>query len=188
MDAFAEPGTLKQPGPIGRLVRLVFGATCGWFLVSLILAGLAQVAARFPDNRGLWPGVGLWGWALVALYLFSYVVNIGFGKTWGRWPQIAVIACAFAASILSFIAYDSFWGPPLAWFMIGWLVYIYSHLAISFLLSAILATPGCEMRALPHLFAIISSHPSKEHCCQVGPLSRIDAWEANRRSGSKNER
>jgi len=180
--SFVEPGTLKRPGPIGRLGRLVFGAACGWFLVSLILAGPAQVAARFPDIRGLW------AWAFGALYLFSYIINIGFGRTWGRWPQVVVIAGAFVASIFSYMAYDTFWGPPLAWFMIAWLVYVYVHLAISFFLSAILATPGCEMRALPHLLAIINGRPPIEHHCPVGPLSRIDAWEANRRSGSKNGR
>ena len=180
--SFVEPGTLKRPGPIGRLVRLVFGAICGGFLVLLILAGPAQIAARFPEIRGLWP------WAFAALYLFSYVINIGFGRNWRRWPQVAVIACAFVASILSYFAYETFLGPPLAWFMIAWLVYVYAHLAISFFLSAILATPGCEMRALPHLLAIISSRPPIEHHCPAGPLSRIDAWEANRRSGSKNER
>ena len=178
--SFVEHGTRKPPGPIGRGMRLVLGATCAWFLV-MILTGPAQVAARFPDTPGLWP------WAFVALYLFSYVVNIGFGRTWGRWPQIAVIAGALVASILSYTAHETFWGLPLAWFVIAWLVYTYAHLAISFFLSAILGTPGCEMRALPHLLAIIGGRPPIEHQCPVSPLSRIDAWEANRRSGSKNE-
>ncbi len=179
---FVEPGILRPPGPIGRLVRLIFGVTCGWFLVALALDGPVQIAARFPYSAGLWL------WAIAALYLFSYVINIGFGRSWGRWPQFAVIACALAASITSYLAYNSFWGPPLAWFIIVWLTYVYAHLALSFVLAAILATPGCEMRALPQLVTIVSGRPLMVHHCPVGPLSRIDAWEARRQSGNKNER
>ncbi|MEW4983246.1 MAG: hypothetical protein AB1Y26_08440 [Cycloclasticus sp.] len=180
--SFVEQGTLKRPGPIGRLVRLLFAAVCGWFLVWLILAGPAQLAAQFPYI------IELWLWALLALYLFPYVINIGFGRDWGRRPQLIVIACGCVASILSYTIDNNVWGAPLAWFIIAWLFYVYTHLAISFFLSAILATPGCEMRALPHLLAIMRNRPPLEHHCPVGPLSRIDAWESKKRSGSKNER
>ncbi len=31
-----EPGSLPRPGPIGRLVRLAFGALCLWYVIGLI--------------------------------------------------------------------------------------------------------------------------------------------------------
>ncbi len=169
---YVEPGALRAPGHIGRLVRLALGFACVWFLVELAHEGPIQIAARFPYVDRLWL------WAIPALYLFSYVVNIGFGKSWGRWPQYVVIVCALAASIISYVTYFSFWGLPLAWFIIIWLSYVYVHLGLSFVLAAILATPGCEMRALPQLLAMISDRPFTVHYCPVGPLSRIDAWEA----------
>lgn len=178
---FVEPGTLRPPGPIGRLVRLILGVVCGWFIVALTLEGPVQIAARFPYIEDLW------FWLIVALYLFSYVINIGFGRSWERWPQFAIITCAIVASITSYVTYNSFWGPPFAWFIIVWLTYVYAHLALSFVLAAILATPGCEMRALPQLVAIVSGRPLMVHHCPVDLLSRIDAWEAEKQSGSKNE-
>lgn len=147
----------------------------------LIMAGPVQVVTQFPNTEGMWL------WVVVALYLFSYVVNIGFGRQWGWWPQAIIIACALVTSFVGYAVYDEFFGPPLAWFIIAWLSYVYAHLAISFILSAILATPGCEMRAISHLFANINNRSPIVHHCPVGPLNRIDSWEAKRRTNSKNE-
>ena len=177
---FVEAGTLTRSGPIGRLLRFVFGLMCAWFLM-LIMTDTARTAARFPNIMELWPGI------FFALYLFSYVINIGFGRQWGRWPQIVILSCTAAAAFGSFAAYGIVWGPPLAWFIMAWVSYLYTHLAISFFLSAVLATPGCEMRALPHLIAKLGNRAPLEHDCPVGPLSRIDAWEAGRKLDSKLE-
>jgi len=43
----------------------------------------------------------------------------------------------------------------------------------------VLATPGCEMRAIPHLLSLVTGQEAKEHYCPVGPLHRIDKWEAS---------
>ena len=61
-----------------------------------------------------------------------------------------------------------------------WLFYLSTHLGLSFLLSAVLGTPGCEMRAFHDLYSRLSGNPTKEHYCPVGPLSAIDRWEASR--------
>ena len=60
-------------------------------------------------------------------------------------------------------------------------VYVYAHLGLSFLLSAILATPGCEMRAIPHLAGILTRAPAREHYCP-GFLDNVDRWERARHS------
>ncbi len=179
--SFVDADTLKQPGPIGRLVRFSLGLVCGWFFVFLIMVGPTQIVSQFPDM------VGIWFWVIIGLYLFSYVINIGFRKQWGKKPQLVIIALAFVASFIGFMAYNNFWGPPLAWFLIIWLSYSYIHLGISFILSGILATPGCEMRAISHLIAKLNNRSEIVHHCPVGPLSQLDLWEANRQIESGNE-
>lgn len=62
-----------------------------------------------------------------------------------------------------------------------WELYLFIHLGLSFLLAAILATPGCEMRAFHDLFTRLTGVPTKEHYCPVGPLHLVDQWEAQRR-------
>lgn len=94
-SSYCEAGTLPPPGPVGRLVRLLFGLLCMWFLFTGILTSPADVVARFPHNDNLWP------WAVAALYLFSYVVNIGFGQSWGRWPQGIIILSFLLVSATS---------------------------------------------------------------------------------------
>ena len=61
-----------------------------------------------------------------------------------------------------------------------WVLYIFAHLGLSFLLSALLGTPGCEMRAIHDLFAKLTGSQAREHHCPVGPLSGIDRWESDR--------
>ena len=51
-------------------------------------------------------------------------------------------------------------------------------LGISVVLSALIATPACEMRSIPHLRTLTTGRATKEHC--PGALDRIDRWEANR--------
>ncbi len=62
-----------------------------------------------------------------------------------------------------------------------WLLYIFCHLGLAFILSAITGSPGCEMHTFHHLYTIITGKPTKEHYCPVGPLHPIDQWEAARR-------
>ncbi len=61
------------------------------------------------------------------------------------------------------------------------MTYVYGHLGISFILAAFLATPGCEMRALPHLLGMIAGGEAREHCCP-GFIEHIDRWERQRTS------
>jgi hypothetical protein len=61
-----------------------------------------------------------------------------------------------------------------------WSAYLYTHLGLSFIISALIATPGCEMRAFHDLYSRITGIQTKEHYCPVGPLHPIDQWEAGR--------
>ena len=39
-----EPGSLPKPGPVGRIVRLLFGLLCLWYVNGLIMAADSLVA------------------------------------------------------------------------------------------------------------------------------------------------
>ncbi len=172
MSSFERPGSLKKPGAIGRIVRLVSGLACLYGLFALLTQGIWLV--RTPLSHPAWLFLIAFGF-----YVFPHVVNIGFTRSWGRRPQLVIALLVIALGVLSLVQYGSFWGPPLGWFVLVWLVYIYAHLGISFLLSSIIATPGCEMRALPHLWTLITGRETAEHFCP-GPLDRVDKWEASR--------
>ena len=178
-----EPGTLARPGPAGRLVRLGFGVLClsfPWFLWELSQTGTDFLATPLSGLIDLPIGniIGLSIGAIFALRLFSYVINIGFSMDWRRLPLVAIVALFVLAGLVGWMRTGAFWSPILGGVVLVWLIYIYAHLGLSFILAAVLATPGCEMRAVPHLWALLRGRQTKEHYCPVGPLHRIDQWEA----------
>lgn len=174
MAEFEESGSLERPGPIGRLVRLLLGAFSVYVTIAVISGDPSQ-ASVLPSNAGFWIGVA------VGLRVFPYVINIGFTRDWGWRPLIAIALLAVAAAASGLVFFDRIWAPPVAWLIYVWLLYTYGHLGLSFLLAALLGTPGCEMRAVPDLFARISGRQALEHHCPIGPLSPIDRWESRRR-------
>ena len=174
MSQFEPQGTLPRPGPLGRIVRLLLGIACLQFLWVLITDGSAIAgASAAPSHPGWWFGL------LVGLYVFSYVVNIGFSLDLGRWPQILVVVAGISLLAWGWITRGAVWTPALGWLLVVWLTYTFAHLGGSFVLSALLATPGCEMRAILHLFTLVTGHKTAEHFCP-GPLRFVDEWEAGR--------
>ncbi len=166
-----EPGTLDPPGPVGRLVRLLFGAACVWYVT-----GLVAVQGSLMDTQGhvrelIWNGV------LPGLFLVSYVINIGFSRAWKKWPAIASAGVFLALAAYGQLSAGSVETELLARTIWIWLLYVFTHLGLAFLLSALLGTPGCEMRAFHDLFSRLSGKPTKEHYCPIGPLTAIDRWE-----------
>ena len=169
-----DPGTLPRPGVIGRMVRLLFAALClyalwgildqrGGFLVSTPTA-LAQFVVAIA----------------IAFWVFPHVVNIGFSKSWRRRPQVAIVLLLFVAAAASWVFHGGILGPPLGLVMLVWLIYVFGHLGVSFALATVLATPGCEMRAIPHLWTVMTGRTTKEHYCP-SVLDRIDKWESGRK-------
>ena len=126
-----EPGSLPKPGPTGRFVRFAFGAMSIYYVV-----GLWSVRGDLMTGDGSIRAL-VWNGVVPALFLISYVVNIGFSRDWKKWP--AFVSC--------------------------------------FLLAALLATPGCEMRSIHHIYSVLTGRPTAEHHCPVGPLTAIDRWE-----------
>jgi len=156
-----EPGSLPRPGPVGRIVRLAFGAMCAWYV-----QGLIDVASQLMDSTGHIRSF-IWNGTAVGLFLISYVINIGYSRSWKKWP--AIISAAFFGVLETDLLACAMW---------VWTFYLFTHLGVAFLISGVIATPGCEMRALHDLYSRITGIPTKEHYCPVGPLHPIDQWEA----------
>ncbi len=170
---FEKPGTIGKPGPLGRIARLFSGIVHLYFFVVLLTEGEWLLSTTIPSHPGWWLGIA-WG-----LYVLPRVVNIGFTLSWGKKPQLAIVLLALGASVFSLVQYESIWGPPLGWLVLVWLVYVYGHLGLSFMLAALVGSPGCEMRAIPYIWTKITGRETKEHYCP-GSLGRLDRWEAAR--------
>ena len=183
---FVDPGTLVTPGWLGRLIRLGFGLALMKFFFDLLRF---EVFINRPDT-GLTSSQApdqLWFWALAAwlFWILPFVVNIGFGVSWRRWPQVALLAGVGVVIVASLMKDGSIWSEPLGWVLLVWLLYESLHLGVCFILSAVLATPGCEMRALPHLWTVLTGKKTSEHFCPSGFLDSLDRWEARRRDDAK---
>lgn len=167
-------GTLPRPGTWGRSARLALAALCLYPLLNLALHW--QHILQSPGDA-----IESFSVALVAMFwLFNYVVNIGFGVSWGRTPVVVLAITALAALGIGVLWYDTPLAAPTGSWLLVTMGYFYAHLGSSFLLSAMLATPGCEMRAIPHLFSMFFGSPGREHHCPAGFLHRLDQWESGR--------
>ena len=168
---FDAPGTLESPGAIGRVVRVLSGLVLAFFIYQWL----------FILDRGDLDQPVVWLWVAFSFALAPYVVNIGFGVRWGAWPRVG-LALVLVASLATAFAIHGTWNSDILWEGVRWSqTYVYGHLGISFLLSGVLGTPGCEMRAIPHLIGKLTGAASAEHYCP-GPLDRLDRWERSLRS------
>jgi hypothetical protein len=167
------PGTLPKPGPIGRLVRLGFGYLCLHYVYALWVIRDTLISTDGSMQPLLWNGV------IIGLVLVSYIVNIGYSRSWEKWPAIISVMLFLAAAGVNYALYGSIEGYITATVLHIWSLYNFTHLGLAFVLSAIIGTPGCEMRAFHHLYSLVTGKQTKEHHCPIGPLQTIDNWEAN---------
>jgi hypothetical protein len=174
-----EEGSLERPGPVGRLARLGLGGACMYALYVLLLHH--QSIIQRPVS--VIPNIAVIVFA--AIFIINYVVNIGFGKSFGRWPSYLSLAAGGALAGLGWLLFDTPDHPLLGVGLWFWLVYFYAHLGISFLLAAIIATPGCEMRSIPELVGRITGRAALEHHCPASFITKIDAWERRAATGTK---
>ncbi len=154
---FEQTGSLSSPGPIGRLVRLGLGLWITYAFFQFLDIGFldAQKADRFfswqtPTHSSFWIAV------LIFFWVFPYVFNIGFSRNWRRKPQWLLVGALVVAATVGYALEGSLWSPAMGWLILIWLLYVTAHLGFSFLLAAVLGTPGCEMRAFHHLWTILT--------------------------------
>lgn len=170
-----ECGTLPKPGPVGRLVRLGFGLACIWLCIALW-----EFRSELMIDGGLRPLI--WNSIWPGLFLISYVINIGYSRTWGKRPAMVSVTIFLIVAAYGFFTSGVMETYALARVVWIWEFYLFSHLGVAFLIAGLIGTPGCEMRAFHDLFTRITGIATKEHHCPVGPLHPIDQWEAARRS------
>lgn len=169
-----DPGSLPRPGSIGRVVRLLFGFLCLWYV-----QGLVQVAGSLFDDDGHIRPVVRNG-IIIGLFLISYVVNIGYSRAWKKWPAFISGGAFLVIAGFGYVTEEVFETTLLARSIWGWEIYLFSHLGGAFVVSSLIGTPGCEMRAFHDLYSRLTGTPTKEHFCPVGPLHSIDQWESAR--------
>lgn len=173
LELVAE-GSLARPGPVGRLVRLALGALC-LFAVWDLLQGAGITISK--------PYSSLGSFALLVIFpicVFNYVVNIGFSKSWGMKPLIVSFAFLCGSAGIAYLLAGNFDSPLFGVPLLVFFLYFYAHLGVSFVLSAIISTPGCEMRAIPELWGRATGKPREEHNCPAAFITKIDEWERNR--------
>jgi len=166
-----ECGSLPKPGPIGRLVRLAFGILSLYYILGLWIIRYDLLAETGSIQSLVWNGI------LPTLFLISYVVNIGFSRAWKKWPAFVGLGIAIIAGMYGYMQTGHYETLVLAQTLWALEFYVFTHIGLSFVLAAMLATPGCEMRAAHNFYSKLSGIPTKEHHCPVGPLNNIDKWE-----------
>lgn len=170
-----EPGSLPKPGPIGRLVRFAFGVLSIYYVSGLWSVRDDLILGDGSIRTLVWNGL------VPALFLISYVVNIGFSRDWKKWPALVSFVLLLAAFGIGYLQTGAIESLLLARAIWVFELYLFAHLGLCFLLAALLATPGCEMRSIHHLYSILTGRPTAEHHCPVGPLTAIDRWERSRK-------
>ncbi|MFQ5433311.1 MAG: hypothetical protein ACE5FD_00385 [Anaerolineae bacterium] len=170
---FVPGGTLPKPGPFGRLVRLLFGAGVMFSLAPSLIGGFSF----FRESTSAPTSIVFWIVAGLGITSVHHVINLGLGKSWGHRPQMVVLAGTAVAILLDFIFYGAWWAPPLGLFTWSWLLLMFIPLGIAFLLAAVLATPGCEMRSFNQLISRLRGQDPAEHFCPGG-VDFADRWEA----------
>ena len=131
---FDPEGSITRPRAIGRLVRLLIGAYLTFHVRQVVI--LADV--RDVDDPMMWVSL------ILALWLLPPVVNIGFGVDWKRHHQLLLIVLGVVAAAAGWTLYGSPFSEPTWLWMKATTAYTWSHLGVSFILSAFLATPGCS--------------------------------------------
>ena len=167
-----ESGTLTRPGPLGRAIRFIFAFLCVWYVFNLV-----RIYGNLIDSDGYVRQL-IWNGVIVGLFLVSYVINIGFTRDWKKWPAIISAAAFVVIGGMGYVSQESFETHSLAIAIWIWEIYLFTHLGLAFLLSGLIGSPGCEMRAFHHLYSKVTGKPTKEHYCPIGPLHAIDQWEA----------
>lgn len=137
---FEGPGTFRRLGPVGRTVRVVFGALILYFLVySLLKQGRGWV-----ETREGWelPGGPWYIGVLLAAYLLPTTIDRLFTVNWGWRSQAAWAALAMGLAVFDLAYYGSLWAGPLGGFLLLTIVFVFGVIGVSFLVQSVAATPG----------------------------------------------
>ena len=173
---FVEQGSLEKPLIIGRLVRFALGVLSLYFVYILTISWPSIIENGLAANN-----IGLWAATALAFWMIPPVINIGFSLNTGSLSRWIIAGVSLALGAYHYFTGGAVLGYALGVFSVAWVYYLYVHLGPSLVLAALLATPGCEMRSIPHLWTLVTGRATKEHYCP-GALDGLDRWERQRRA------
>jgi uncharacterized membrane protein len=153
---------------------MLLGVLCLYALFEII-----TITPYVINNPvGSLPGLSLM--LVFVLCIFNYVVNIGFSRDWHRIPVFVSLILLGLIALAGYLVTGNPSTRPLGIVLVAWVGYFYLHLGVSFVLAAILSTPGCEMRAIPELFEkVFKNEKAKEHHCPSSIITGVDKWESS---------
>jgi hypothetical protein len=157
-----------------RQIELAFGIFCLSYVSDLLEIWADPLTSLGQIRQTILNGI------VFAIFLVSYVVNIGFSQSWNKWPAAFSTVALLGLATISKVTTGDYQGALTAYGLLVWMLYVFTHLGVAFVLAALIGTPGCEMRSFHHLWSLVSGNMTKEHVCPIGPLTPIDKWEAAR--------
>lgn len=165
--------TVVKPGPIGRIGRFVLGS-----LSLSFVTGILPYYSRFINSNPLDNSSPYLIGVLIAFIVLNDVVNIGFNVSWRRRSQAIFLVLVLLAIAVDLLLYGSMWGPPMGIVIFLMSILTHLYLGISHILAALIATPGCEMRSIPHLVAKLRRRDIESVVCP-GHWDAVDNWETS---------
>ncbi len=140
MSKLQPAGTYARPRVLGRLLRLGLGFVVFYFMAWPYIElwrGYTRVREGFTPPGGTW-----WLPILFMFYLLPHMIDGGMNFRLGNKSRIAYGVLLVLAAALNFTLYGGVWGPVLGWFLIVTGFALFTHLAVSFLVQGVAATPG----------------------------------------------
>ena len=167
-----------KPLLVGRVLRTIAGV--GSLYLAFGMASLALISVQKIISFDLSEILFI----VLAFQLVKPVVNIGFSVRAKNIARYVIVLLSVLSVVVDLLVLGSFPGKVLLLFTTIWVAYVYTHLGFSFLLAAVIGTPGCEMRAMHHLYFLIKKQPVEAHHCPAF-LHKVDEWEAEFLSNNK---
>ena len=131
-----EANTFERPRVLGRGIRLAAGIGLLTLCIATLLDPMDWLRETVPTSPGLWFGAAL------CFYSLRGMLDKGFGRSWGRWPQLIVGLLAPVAIVYGLVFSGNWWGQPLGALIFVLILYVTGHLGLSFVLAGILGQPG----------------------------------------------
>ncbi len=120
---------------IGRSVRLALG------LVLLYFAVYALTHYRLGGSPSA-GDLGVWIGLAYAVYFLPDAINLGLGRTWGRWPLFVATTAVLVAGLIDLVSSGTIVGPAFGLIVFVLIVYAFTHIGLSLIVAAIIAAPG----------------------------------------------
>ena len=135
--------SLEPPGPVGRLVRLGLGTVLLYGTWNLLRFGPSEIGRQLvnPVEWLIHMGIALW--------LLPAVVGIGWNRPPGRRIRPEVLGGVGVLILISRLIDGVWWGPVVGWPVLVATIYTFAHSGISFVVSAVLASPRHKATGRP---------------------------------------